>query len=759
MARKLSTAFGSQMLKAGVSAVALAAFPATAFAQAKDDASGGGLQEIVVTAQKREQSLQDVPVAVTAVTADQIDNLQVRTFNNLAGIAPNLSVVASVSGSDPIINMRGIIGGNATNGTDSAIAMYIDGVYLARTTGASFDVADLERVEVLRGPQGTLYGKNSTGGAVNFITSNPKGEFYARLEGTYGNLDRKRVKLRVDTPTMAGFSFSGAYLHDEQDGWIRNLNPGLNWNFGAANRFFQGTRTSPKTLGAYNSEAGFFAARFAPAGSSVTVDYKFDITSSRRTNQAQQVLVDYVGVVPAAQVSTKRLDAVSMPFTTPERLETFGHSLTVAAELGEGFTFKSITGYRGSTDSYSNDVAGSGGVVPNAGSFAITDILAYEKTRQYSEEVQFNYVSTRVDVIGGIYYFHERTTSTAPVYIFQFVPFTLPNRSTLVPTVDGDVTANNESISGYLQATAHITSRLDLTGGIRHTKDSRASDERGAFLGVPNNDFAQDFSHTDWAANLSFRPTDTLTVYAKAGSGYLSGGVFGGFGFNPETVIQYEGGVKADLLDRRLRVNLAAFHTDYKNLQVAGFYLLPGSATNSAYYIKNVASAKIDGFEAEVTVMPIEGLTLNGNFGYTNFKYIKAPAGVVNPAYRPKYTAAVNLNYKVTEFSNGMKPIIDINARYTGDQFYLSALGSAVPYALNPTLARLISDNAAWVVDARFTLADIPLAGSKAKISLWSKNLFDDRKMTNATDATGGAIVNGQFRQPRTYGVDVGVEF
>lgn len=756
MTRNVLAGSFSQTLMVGASAIALASFPGIAFAQT---ASNGGLEEIVVTAQKKQESLQDVPVAVTAVSQEQIDNLQVRSFNNLAGLAPNLSTVASVSGSDPIVNMRGIIGGNATNGTDTAIAMYIDGVYLARTTGSSFDVADLERVEVLRGPQGTLYGKNSTGGAINFITSGPKGEFYGRLEGSIGNLDRRRVKIRLDTPTISGFSFSASYLHDEQDGWVRNLNPGLVWDFSAANRFFKGQRQSAKKLGSFNSEAGFFAARYEPESGGVTVDYKFDITSSRRTNQAQQVLVDYVGVVPPTQVSTQRLDAVSMPFTTPERLETFGHSLTIAADLADGFSVKSITGYRGSTDSYSNDVAGSGGAIPNFGTFALTNILAYEKTRQFSQEVQFNYVSTRLDLIGGIYYFHERTTSTAPVYIFQAVPFTLPNRSTLPPVVDGDVTANNESISGYLQATVHVTDRLDVTGGIRHTKDSRASDERGAFLGVPNNDFAQDFSRTDWAANISFRPTDDLTVYAKASSGYLSGGVFGGFGFKPETVIQYEGGIKADLLDRRLRVNLAAFHTDYKDLQVANFYLLPGSTTSSAYYIKNVASAKIDGFEAEVTIAPVEGLTLNVNYGYTKFKYLQAPAGVVRPAYRPRHTAAVNLNYKVTEFENGIKPIIDINARYTGDQFYLPSLGNMVPYAANPAVARLISDNNAWVVDARFTLADIPLAGSKAKVSLWSKNLFNDRTMTNATDATGGLIVNGQFRQPRTYGLDVGFEF
>lgn len=741
-----------------VAAMGLLLSPCVAQAQE----ANGGLEEIVVTAQKKEESLQDVPVAVTAVATAQIENLQIRSLNSLSGLAPNVTTTASVSGSDPTITIRGIIGANATNGTDSAVAMYIDGVYLARTTGASFEVADIERVEVLRGPQGTLYGRSSTGGAVNFITSGPKGEFYARLEGTIGNLDRRRVKVRVDTPTFGGFSFTAAYLHDEQSGWVRNLDGGLAWNFGAANRFLQGRRTSVPSLGAYNSEAGFFAAHYESESGAVKVDYKFDITSSDRANQAQQVLFDGTGaLVPPALVSLSRLDAVSMPMTTPERLRTFGHSLTVQAEIGEGLTVKSITGYRGAEDGYTNDVAGSGGAIPNFGTFGMTNIVAYEETRGFQQEVQLNYISKIVDVLGGINYFHERTTSTAPVYIFQAVPFTVPDTTTYPPAVDGDGTANNESIAAFAQATVHLTEQLDITGGIRHTKDNRAVDERGRFTidlnqdGIPETiirtDSEASFTKTDWTANVTFRPTDDVTLYAKAGSGYLAGGAFSGIPFQPETVVQYEAGAKADFFDRRLRVNIAAFHTDYKGLQQANFYDIPGSNPPvKAYFVKNVADAEIDGVEVEFALVPVEGLTLSGFYGYNNFRYVTPGQG--NPTYRPKHNAALNLNYKLPEFGDGIKPIIDVNARYTGKQFYL-------PSTYTGALAAALRDNDAVVVDARFTVADIPLAGSRARISAWSKNLFDNRKLANATDATGGNVVNGQFRQPRTYGLDVGFEF
>lgn len=759
MALERNSKSGVRACLFGTSCLALAMLPGMAMAQDTSPADNdGGVAEIVVTAQKVEQNLQDVPVAVTAVSPEQIENRQLRTFNDLAGIAPNVSAVQSVSGSDPIVTMRGIVGGNATNGTDTPVAMYIDGIYLARTTGASFDVADLERVEVLRGPQGTLYGKNSTGGAINFITASPRSEFYARLEGTVGNMDRYRVKAHIDTGKIGPFSIAASYLHDQQNGWTRNLDSGIVWDFSAASRFFPGKRTSAKWLGSHNTDAGFLAVRLQPEGSSVTVDYKFDITDSKRTNQAQQVIIDNLGVIPKAQVSTKALDAVSMPFTTPEHLKTFGHSLTIQADLGGGFTLKSLAGYRGSTDRYSNDVAGAGGVIPNAGEFALTNILAYEDTKQFSQENQISYKSKLFSVIAGTYYFHETTTSTAPVYIFQFVPFTLPNRATLPPTVDGDVTSHNESYSAYAQVTLHATDRLDVTGGIRYTKDTRAATERGTFLGVPKVSSSGDFNHTDWAAIVNYRPTDEITVYAKASSGYLSGGVFSGYAFAPETVVQYEGGVKTELLDHHLRVNLAGYHTDYKNLQAAGFYPAPNNPNVVVYYIKNVASAKINGFEAEITAVPVKGLTLNASYGYTDFKYNVAPTGIVYPAYRPKHTLTMSANYKFPEFAGGIQPILDINANYTGNQYFLPGNGG-VPYSLVPAAANLINRNASWVVDARFTLAEIPVGGTKVRASIWSKNIFDDRSATNATDATGGFVVNAQFREPRTFGLDLGIEF
>lgn len=791
----------------------------------------GTLQDIIVTAQKKEENLQDIPVAVTALGQDTIQNLQVRSFESISGLAPNVTLAKSVSGSNPSITIRGMVGGNLANGVDSTVAMYVDGVYIGRSAGAAFEVADLERVEILRGPQGTLYGRNSTGGAVNFITAAPKGEFYARQEVTVGNRGRLRSKTRVDLPKWGAFSISGTFLHDEVDGYIHNSGAGAVWNFEDATRGkVKGDRVSRSMLGGKNVDAGMIAVRYQPESMPITVDYKFDRSKQVSTTTATQLLdsslaafiigsyirpdLGFGGVAQLVPTPPPlaRQGTVNNMYGTPEYLSTFGHSLAATWDIDDAFQFKSITGYRGFTVSTSNPFNGEAPI----NDFHFLANVIYERSRQFSQEFQLNYSSDAFDAIGGVYYFREKTTSVSPTFIGQFLPVdplltnigpvgsvpslcSLPQLSDTAtynpgppdtlsyavgPNVPGscaksnsDATAKNSSAAIYGQTTIHLTESLDFTAGLRYTKDKRETDSRGSFLtwseifasgpaaGIPTpsavygirfiQDFKKKFSKLDWTANLTYRPTQDITVYAKAGSGYLSGGVFNGFAFEPEKLIQYEVGAKADLLNRKLRINAAAFYSDYKNLQFAQ------NNSSGVYVYQNIGKAHINGFEIEATAVPTDFLTVSASYGHVDYDLLVAPAGVTQRSYVAPHTLTLNGDLHFGEFSNGIKPSINVNARWHSDMPLLPGPTNAVNpnFTPNPAVDAFINDNAVWDIDARATLADLPLGDiAKGKLSVWTKNLLNKKTIINATN-TGLGIITGNFKEPRTYGIDFSVEF
>ena len=765
-------------LRAVTAALALAAAsPAMAQTAPGTSANDGaaaedqtyGLQEIIVTAQKRAENLQTIPVAVTALDKTAIENLRVQSFNDLSGLAPNLTAVNSGSGSNPIVTLRGIVGGNVEPGKDNGVAMYLDGVYISRSTGAQFDVADLERVEVLRGPQGTLYGRNSTGGAINYITAGPKGEFYARQEVTVGNLGRLRTKTRLDLPKIGAFSVSGTFLHDERNGYVRNLEAGRVWNFSRLpGGFLDEDRTSVKRLGARNAEAALIAVRFAPEDAPVTVDYKFDWTRARYSNMPKQVLFDLATRLPrAVPATTERLDAIPMGMTTPEKLKVFGHNLTVTWDVTDNVQVKSITGYRGFIDEYSNDVAGGGfenyAPAPGRNYFEVIGIVTHERDRAFSQEVQVSYRSDRVDAIGGFYYFKQHTVTVNPLYVLQFL--TPPNLP--APANNTDADNHNRSVAVFGQATVHVTPQLDVTGGVRGTRDTR----RSSTTLTVTPDFRGKFERVDWTANVTYRPTSAMTLYAKSGTGYLSGGVFNQLAFEPEKLLQHEIGAKTDWLDRRLRINVAAFRSRYEDLQ------LSANNPNPPFLFQtfNVGKARITGAELEVTALPIDELTLSANYGYAKLKYrqfVHPTFGditdLANPRfYRPRANLNLAAEYRLPTLSNGIQPSINVTARWHSNmEMYFLPLGyrmvlsrfPAAQVAQGAAIDRFTADNAVWDIDARATLAQIPVGGAKAKVSAWVKNALDKRKIANAAIILPG-FVSGTFKEPRTYGLDVGVEF
>lgn len=294
--------------------------------------------------------------------------------------------------------------------------------------------------------------------------------------------------------------------------------------------------------------------------------------------------------------------------------------------------------------------------------------------------------------------------------------------------------------------TLHLNDRLDATLGLRESRD-----ELSFLDGGTSGRYDGALSHFDWTAILTYRPTDVITAYGKLGTGYLSGGVSGDSHtpYRPEEVLQGEVGVKADLLGRRLRANVAAFWSDYKDIQVLDF------STGEVRFV-NAAKATVYGAEAELTAIPFENLTLSANYGYTNFQYDEFILGGVDVTdtqrawFRPEHTASVSAEYAFVPFGWGGELSLRADASYQSKIYF-------APVQSDPQYDAASIADPRWQLNARATLASIPFGSATGRISLWGRNLTNENELEFAA-AVGSTIV-GTFMRPRTYGLDISVEF
>lgn len=347
----------------GTSAVAIALSLAHA-AHAQDTmANGGGLEEIIVTAQKREQSLQDVPVAVTAVTAENLQANRIFNVNDLSSIAPGLTVKASPGGVGvPAFTMRGQVSFGVVAGSDKQVSIYVDGVYVSSPRGSIFDLPDIQRLEVLRGPQGTLFGRNATAGAISVTTRDPSGEARMRAEGSVGNQGAYRTRLTLETPQFGPFSAYFTYVRNYRRGDVRNVNSGLLWD-----RSLSGTKGVSKSanwLGTADSDSYFAAVKFEPSDTFSMV-YKFDRNDDSGTPDASvfagndltyepqpgfglgkflDVLYssNNIGVV----TNGRRPETASNGWTIPREQRVQGHSLVSTWTVSDNIILKNTLAHR-----------------------------------------------------------------------------------------------------------------------------------------------------------------------------------------------------------------------------------------------------------------------------------------------------------------------------------------------------------------------------------------------------------------------------
>jgi len=755
------------------------------------DQHPAALEEVVVSARRVSENLQNVPTAVTALTAADLKDLRVDGFQELNGTAPNVNIQKQAgSPIAPQFNIRGVTTGNLDLQSDAGIGLYVDGIYMGRPASSGFDMADLQSVEVLRGPQGTLFGRNATGGAISITTPTPTGEFDLHGALSYGNFDARREKLTIDLPEWNGLAFRLTLAHSEHAGYVQNTVPSLTYSFSQP----FGTYTTSSQYGDSYTNTALAAVRYSGVDK-LTVDYKFDYTDWKGTMDGRQLLATdpsfynppaLGGVNFASQpahggtnvVSLGYLTAYPTNFDSPSHAQIFGHNLTALYQFNSDLSIKNIAGYRSESQRVGlNNLDGNAFVDP---SFATTQpfttlaALRVEHQHQISDELQLIGKAGPVDWLAGLFYFDEQGGDNNPVAIGAITgPWSLTSTNVFTGAeyIAGQQTnIDNKSEAAYAHAIWHVVDSFDLAGGVRFTHDNRSElifNDFSTFLygltggaaGIaPGSNFTYSKSRTDYDLEATYKIDADMNVYVKTASGYISGGVTSGLQFAPETITSYELGFKSELLDRTLRFNAALFDQLRHHLQVLGFTAPPGT------FIFDGGSEKDLGLELETTYVPAAGVSLNASFGYTD---TQNDQGV--RSFQPKYTANLGGQYELPRLPNGTLPKFRIDASYRSDQYRLpceagvaenqkTACQVVTGDTPDPALDKQLILKGEVTLGARLSLAEVPL-GEKAKgtVSLWVQNLLDNHKFAYLFPVSGVQTI-GTFEVPRTFGIDFNID-
>ena len=431
--------------------------------------TGTGVEEVVVTARRVTENIQNVPLSVTAIGARQLDNLQIRQVDDLKGVIPNVSIQKTATPGSAIVIIRGVSSQPLPNvALDNRVGFYLDGVYIARTEGQSFALADIQQVEVLKGPQGTLFGRNVTGGAVSFTTAGPTGKLGGDVEAGFGDYSRQRYKATINLPEFAGFSTRFSYAYDTRDGDVKNLSAGrgVGGFYDPATGTNFASNPTASTLGASEDQSFFAAVRYKGI-SHLTVDYKFDYSQDYESppqDQSVGFAGTNVGCVGASffvggavncgtnfmslglpvinptvshpDVAFNKLSARHDPLDATNLIRTLGNNLTVQYDVTPDFSMKSITSYRqlfvalqentsGSDYEANNDsfnifsevIGGKPGTLPAGGTSLYCASCSLNRTweHQFSEELQgLGHFGHALDYVAGLYYFSEAGGSVNP---------------------------------------------------------------------------------------------------------------------------------------------------------------------------------------------------------------------------------------------------------------------------------------------------------------------------------------------------------
>ncbi|MFO1255609.1 MAG: TonB-dependent receptor [Sphingomonadaceae bacterium] len=610
----------------------LAAAPAQAqdSAPAAEDADNG---EIVVTARRREESLIAVPIAITALSGDQLAAKGAGDITALAETIPNVTLESSrATNSTLSAFIRGVGQQDPVSGFEQGVGIYLDDVYLNRPQAAVLDIYDVQRIEVLRGPQGTLYGRNTVGGAVKYVTKRLDSQPHLSLRGTYGTYNQLDGVVSASAPIGDGtLRIGGALARLTRDGFGTNLTTGQE---------------------NYNKDVWAGRGTVEVHGSDIFARVSFDVTHDRSNPRGGHRMVP--GMLSGAPVLANVYDTEGGITTPHQDVKAWGTSLYLEGKPNDWLTLRSITAYRKDDSATPIDF--------DALPAVDVDVPGFYNNSQFSQEVQALVSVGKLNGLVGFYYLDASALTQFEVRLYT----TYPAPTLLSAFTEADI--GTETMAGFADFTYDFTDQLSLSVGGRYTWDRREGSilrqnyvfggspvfgsAGGTAFGAPSTNFKGQNTFTKFTpkASLTFRPDSDTTVYASYSQGFKGGGfdprgvganapdydnngiktddeIARYLSFRPEKVDSYEVGFKANLLDRRIYIATAAFWMDYKDVQIPGSVACKvGNITTFCGVVSNAGKARMKGFEFEGRAKLLDDggktLTLSGSLGYIDAKYL-----------------------------------------------------------------------------------------------------------------------------------------
>jgi len=765
----------------------------TAAAQTTTESVGTTLEEVMVTARRREERNQDTPISIAAFTADSLEVRNVTSVTDIAKFTPNFQMSQSSSNSgasfQPQLFIRGVGQQEYLATADPGVGVYLDGVYIARAIGQSPEVVDFESIQVLRGPQGTLFGRNTIGGAVNMVSKGPSGEAGGYVEATGGNFSREDLKASVEGPIGSSALLGKLTVATlNQDGYMDRAPTG-------------------KTLGGMDSNLGRGTLVWNAADKlriTLVADYTHSHGDSGPDNLVQ---VEQTGILPLWNAlvggpSGHAITAANLPsnpyveqgtYPNDNELELFGAAVTVDWK-GTPVAIKSITAERGYRAVFGNDLDHT--TAPYATQ------LFLDHQHQFSEEVQFSgeALNSHLKWVGGLFYFDEYWTDIATVTLAHglfsalealpgaVVPlapyptgangaplFTCPAAPAGFPcaggagnpidvSVDIDFDINNEvhnrSYAAFSQGTYELTDRWSATAGIRfgHDEKSFSIDQVRVPSGVPVvplTTVSNDWTSITPLADLDFKLTPDSLVYLSASRGFKGGGFNGRptsqgavDTFAPEYVWTFELGSKNEWYDHRLRVNADVFYMNYTNIQLTS--LTADQFGSLLEVVENAGKAKVQGMELEIAARPVPAVQLDLSGGYLDARYTELSASAVNVTLStqfekaPKWSATAGAQYTWTLAGRSS---LDVRADYSYTTTTYNDVQNT-PSLVQPSYG-LLGARATWHSGDR-----------KWMVAIFGTNLTNKTVLSSGASAlTSLGLVDATFDPPREYGASLRYTF